>query len=431
MKIKLTAIIAIVVLMLTSMISVNALTGVDMDTLEVKLNGETISNGAKIAVMKGEDITAKVCFTPDQDVNSYFEFAIVGGKYRDLDMRADTGAKVKFFKDVKDCAQATFKINTKVEMGNYTLRVFSFDRNSDSKTSVADYNIFVVGKQDELVFEKVSMSNSVMAGKQINPKVFVRNNGREDVARADITAELRTLSGTVVAKSNIVSVEDLDVNAMNKPSEEMQIEVPATLAPGVYEVAFVAQFNDDYATSEATRTITVEKCLGQCAGKVTSQAETVITAEARAKEVGASGSAVYSVSIKNEGSRAVAYTVKVDGADFAIAEVQPTNFFTVEAGKAKDINVVITPKAGAAKGDHEFGVTVVGEDEVVADLSLVATVVDGSSVAPSWANIKNGLQIGFVVLFVLLVILALIVVLNRFKGKDSEEDEDMKGQTYY
>lgn len=432
MKARITAIVAMVLLLFALVVSVSAFEGIDMDKLEVKLNGDKVENGTMLAIMKGEDVNARVCFVPTKDIEAYFELALVGGQYRQLDVRADTGSKVKYFKDVKDCAYATFKINDKVEMGNYTLRVFSFDRNSASSESVIDYKIFVVGKNNELVFEKVSMASRVMAGRTIDPIVFVRNNGRSDEERVDISAELRDMTGKVVAESEIVSIENLDMNEGDKPSQPMHIEVPDTTEAGVYEVAFVAEYDNGFSTETYSKTISVEKCIGQCAGKVITTPDSDITAETTKKEVMRGAKAVYPLSIKNEGSRALAYTIRVDDIeDFAVAEVQPTNFFSVEAGKAKDVNVVLTPKAGAKLGDHEFGVTVLANGEVVDDFSFVATVADSDN-ATGWASLKNGLGIGFIVLLVLLIILALIVILNKFKGdKDSEDDEDLKGQTYY
>lgn len=432
MKNTLTAIIAIVVLLLASAVSVSALSGLDMNSIEVKLNGDKIEDGAKLAIMKGEPIEAKVCFVPTQDIDAYFEFALVGGNYRQLDVRADTGAKVHYFAGVKDCAEATFDINAKVEMGNYTLRVFSFDRYSPSSQSVADFDIYIVGKNNEIVFEKVSMAQSVMAGKDLRPKVFIRNNGRTDEKRVDVFAKLVSLDGTVIATSNIVSVEDLEINTMNKPSEEMSLEVPATVAPGVYEVQFVAEYDNDFSTDVYTQNVRVEKCLGQCAGRLVSTPDTEVVVEKVNKEVARGASAIYSLSVANEGSRANAYTVRVDGADdFATVEVKPTNFFSIKAGEVKDVNIVVTPRANAVVGDHEVSVTILAGDNVVKELSLSTSVVEGNTGA-SWNLLKNGLGIGFIVLLALLVVLVLIVILNKFKGdKESDDEEDLKGQTYY
>jgi hypothetical protein len=432
MKAKLTTFVAMVLLLFASVVSVSAFEGIDMSTLEVKINGDNIDDGATLAILKGEELNARVCFVPTKDITAYFELALVGGNYRQLDVRADTGAKVEYFAGVKYCAYATFKINEKVEMGNYTLRVFSFDRNSASNSSVKDYQIYIVGQNNELVFEKVSMAQRVMAGRAISPILFIRNNGREDEERIDIKAELRSMEGRLISESSIVTMEDLEMNKGDKPSQQMILEIPETTEPGVYEVVFIAEYDRGFSTQTFSKTVIVEKCLGQCAGKIVSTPDSDITVAESSKEVARSGKAVYQLSVKNEGSRAIAYTVRVDNIeDFAIAEVQPTNFFSIEAGKAKDINVVLTPKAGAKAGDHEFGVTVLANGDVVDEYSMVLDIEEDAGTA-SWASLKNGLGIGFIVLLVLFVILAIIVILNKFKGdKDGDDDEDLKGQTYY
>jgi len=432
---KVLTIASLFVMLFASVFSVSALSGLDMNSIEVELSGRQLDQNAAnlIAFQKGDNLPVEVCFIPTEDKNLYFEFAIVGGDYRDLDVRADTGKKVFYKAGVYDCAQAEFSIKDKVEIGNYTLRVFSFDKTSASAQSVADYDVYVTGKQDEIVFEKISIPNKVMAGRSVHPIVFVRNNGREDEDRVDITAELVSLSGDLVAKSNIVSVEDLEVNEGNKPSDEMLIEVPAGTVAGTYEVRFVAEYDRDYSVDTYTTSIVVEECLGECLGKTISKPDTEITPAGTVREVGADGSADYKLSVKNEGSRAVTYTIEVNGLeDLAVAQVSPSNFFTLEATKAKDLDLTVTPLAGLEAGNYEFDVEIKANSVTVDKATFVLTVLEDTGVkSTSWTSIKNGLQIGFIVLLVLLIILALIVTLNRVKGNDGEDDDELKGQTYY
>ena len=65
-------------------------------------------------------------------------------------------------------------------------------------------------------------------------------------------------------------------------------------------------------------------------------------------------------------------------------------------------------------------------EETLKEVSLRANVVDNTG---SWDSIKKGLEIGFVVLVILFVIIALIIGFSRLKNKDDEEDEEDK--TYY
>src|SRR3989344_3619473 len=194
MKAKLFGVIA-AVLLLASVISASALDGLDMDSIEVSLNGKDLSEErtTTFAMKKGDVLPVEVCFVPTKDVNLYFEVALVGGPYRELDTRETTGKKVNYVAGVKDCAETQITISEKVDIGNYTLRIFSFDKTSASKESVVDYKIYVTSEQDELVFEKISMPASIMAGRSLSPKVFIRNNGRQDEERVDVSAELRSL----------------------------------------------------------------------------------------------------------------------------------------------------------------------------------------------------------------------------------------------
>ena len=47
----------------------------------------------------------------------------------------------------------------------------------------------------------------------------------------------------------------------------------------------------------------------------------------------------------------------------------------------------------------------------------------------SWDRVKNALELGFVVLVVVLIVLAIIVGFTLLRKKD--EPDDLSGQTYY
>jgi len=128
--------VAVVTIVLSSL-SVSSIDGLDMNNLELTLSGRELSQTGNnlVAIKKNTQVPVEICFVPTQDVTLYFEFAIVGGKYRDLDVRADTGKKIFYKAGVYDCAQTEFKKNKKVDIGNYTLRVFSFDKESSSAAS--------------------------------------------------------------------------------------------------------------------------------------------------------------------------------------------------------------------------------------------------------------------------------------------------------
>jgi hypothetical protein len=59
-----------------------------------------------------------------------------------------------------------------------------------------------------------------------------------------------------------------------------------------------------------------------------------------------------------------------------------------------------------------------------------AATEEVSEEASSWDSVKKGLEVGLIVLVILLVILGLIIVVNKLRSQDDDE-EDEKSKTYY
>ena len=78
-----------------------------------------------------------------------------------------------------------------------------------------------------------------------------------------------------------------------------------------------------------------------------------------------------------------------------------------------------------------FSVTVSTADKVLRQVPLTASVVGDASSGPvlSLDRVKRALEIGFFVLVVILVVLAIIVGITLLRRK--EEPDEISGQTYY
>ena len=80
-------------------------------------------------------------------------------------------------------------------------------------------------------------------------------------------------------------------------------------------------------------------------------------------------------------------------------------------------------------GSRIFTITVSGADRVLKQLPMTASVVEDGSFNFGLGNVRRALEIGFIVLVVVLVVLAIIVGFSLIR-KGSEPDE-ISGQTYY
>jgi len=105
------------------------------------------------------------------------------------------------------------------------------------------------------------------------------------------------------------------------------------------------------------------------------------------------------------------------------------NFFydpstlTVEADSSREAFVFVSAKEDADSGNKLFSVRVKEGNTVVKEVQLQANV-DGQEVATT-SSFRSGLEVGFIVLLVVLVILGIILAVNKLRGKEEPE------QTYY
>ena len=117
-----------------------------------------------------------------------------------------------------------------------------------------------------------------------------------------------------------------------------------------------------------------------------------------------------------------------DRPDFTVQRKQRAS-----AGETGEIIVKVTPNAGVA-GTQSFTAKIKANGEVMKEINLNANVAVASG--SDLGNVKRGLEIGFAILAILLVILGLIIASNKLKGSDDDEEplaegEQSAGQTYY
>ena len=123
--------------------------------------------------------------------------------------------------------------------------------------------------------------------------------------------------------------------------------------------------------------------------------------------------------------------------DWGSARVDPATM-TVQPGMTSEAFVFVTAKDDASLGKHLLSVTVKEGSMILKTLSLEADVkgqapaITGAGTA-QWDQVRKGLEIGFAVLLIILVILGIIIAIGKLRKGNGQEEEpgQDEGQSYY
>ena len=112
---------------------------------------------------------------------------------------------------------------------------------------------------------------------------------------------------------------------------------------------------------------------------------------------------------------------------WATSRVDP-NLVTVQAGSTAEVFVYVSANDGAELGAKTFSLRVLEDGAVVKEATLTANVVKK---VDTLSSVKTGLEVGFIVLLIILVILGLVIAVSKMKGGDDIEEPTPGGETYY
>ena len=87
--------------------------------------------------------------------------------------------------------------------------------------------------------------------------------------------------------------------------------------------------------------------------------------------------------------------------------------------------VYVSP-SGEALGERAFTVNVKEGNTILEQINFETSIVESKS---EWDNVLTGLEIGFIVLLIILVILGIILAATKMGKK--EEAEEPLGESYY
>ena len=309
--------------------------------------------------------------------------------------------------------------DTRGSSKSYTLHVEAFDGNNEARKS---YSLRVDEKRHDLRLVDVIFrpGTVVNAGDMLFTTIRVENMG--DNKEEDIQVKLSIPELGFIARDYIDELvpEDNDNDEETSGDVELFGRIPKDAESGNYEAKVELIFSRGHEVVSEEFTLVVD-------GKEAASTESLISIDATRKDVKVGETASYKVMIANFGNEAVRYSAEVLGVgSWGSASVDP-GFVAVNAGDTGELLVKVTP---SVVGEQSLTVKVKSNGQVVKEVNLQA------SVAKSSGDLRKGLEIGFAVLAILLVILGLIIAFTKLRSENGGdepglEEEKEAGQTYY
>lgn len=391
----------------------------------IKINGDKFESGDRLNIVKGDNLDIRVKMnssTNESDVE--LQADIIGYEYNDIDRISDSTHL--FDIEVGDTVYKNLEVRIpeNAEKDEYDLRLRVASRTGPSEEYT--FPIKLEGARHSIKIKDVLFSpeNEVISGRAMLATVRLENLGEYDEDSVKVRVNIPSLG--ISDSDYIDEIEEGE----KVTSEELYLRIPSCTEGGIYNVEIEVTYDEGYETVTEDSTIRIatdESCYDE-PEKENKSEKTVISVGATDMEVVAGeGGAVYPITISNSGSRSRVYNVAVDGiSEWGTVKVTPGNSVVLAAGETRALYVYLNADEEATAGEKMFSVEISSDSQVLKQIPLKAQVVAGEESATNWEKIKDGLEVGLIVLVVLLVLLGLIVGFNKLRGDKNDED-----QTYY
>ncbi len=416
--------------------AVFAITGVSAQIVtidEVEYDDDALSPSSTSAIAnyeKNQEVEVKVHFTGDSSIVDveHVEVEVELTGYED-----DSVRDFEYVDEVKAgetyVERLSLSLPWDMDQDYYTLRVYICPRSGECVTET--YELDVEAEEHAFVIKDVDFSPglTVEAGRALLTTVRVENIGDEtDDEGVKVKVSIPELG---LSASDYLDEVDSDDSIS---SEELYIRIPSDASAGTYSVDVTVTYDDgdETETEEYTLTVTAEDEAEETTEETAVESKTVITVGPESQDMTAGqGGAVYPITLTNSAGDAKTYVISVSGYDsWGSVRLDPSNVVVLGEGETQTVYLFASANE-AASGSYTFAVTVSAGSETLQQMLLTANVEPAvaEETSTSYDSVKKGLEVGLIVLVILLVILGLVIVVNKLRNSDDEDDE--KSKTYY
>lgn len=400
-----------------------------------------------ISAERGSTLEVKVelsTINPHDDVKvstwiGGYEFGDVSDKTAPFDMEKDVRYVKTLHIDIPE--------DIDVENGDkFTLHVEASGKDVDQTGQAIEFTLKIDKIRHKLNIMDVIFypSNTVEPGRALRSVVRVENLGqqKEDdvlvrVSIPDLGISTRTYIDELVSKED----NSNDNEETSASSRDLVLTIPQDAKPGEYDVEVNVEYSRGHETATKRSTILVQNVGSVTPSVVTPTGgeapQAIISIDTTTQDVAQGSEALYKVMVANLGKDRVLYTVAVEGEGaWGTSRVSPS-FISVDSNQAGEAFVYVKANENAPIGQQSFRVNVLSNGKTVKTLDLKANVVAKATEFSNLGLLKNGLEISFVILVVILIILGLVIAFRRVgssesrRGTERISDNLGESQTYY
>jgi len=395
---------------------------ISIDSIEVesKVVAENENNFVIIGDGKN-DIDLRVRLTALESIEDAHIDAVLA--FENGDVVADATATFDIAEGENVVKKLELPLIGRFEQNQFKLKLKVVDAEGDSEEKV--YGLKISQKKFPFVISSIALSpeNSVEAGKNLIAKLSFKNSGV--VPLNGISAKV---SIPELGISSARFIDQIKNSGLAEVREDFMLKIQDNAPTGTYTVRaeIVSQFGGESEVKEIP--IFVLGASEQARQVVNDKL--VINVPTLRQDIKNDGSEViYPIIFTNEGKDANAYTLLLDGANWANLRLSGPNTFVLNPRESETISIFASSK-GSAAGEQIFLVAVQSNGKVLKQLALKGNVVAVKGLLA--AKLKNLLEITLIVLVVLLVAVGLFFGVRRLvQGSESASEELEETQTYY
>lgn len=412
------SIISILVLLI-GLVALNTAAAYTVQELDV--NGVEASADTIVYAERGDSIDIRIellgASIDEDDVR--VKTWIGGYEYGDVEDKTsifDIKANAVHVKELR------LEVPEDIEEDDYTLHVEAYDDNGNSIVASYVYTLRIEGQRHDLgvIDVVIRPSGSVQAGRALFVSARVENLGqkKEEDIRVRVSIPELGVSGITYIDELTENEIDNEDEEDSASSDEVYLLIPTDAKTGDYEVKVEVEYNRGHDVISKTKVVHVE------GSEETAQG--IVSVDSSSKTVKAGEEVAYRIMIANLGKTKAVYSAEVSGEEsWASARVDP-GFVTVNADESAEILVYVKANENADDGQRMFTIKVKSGDAVVKDVNVSADVEESGSI-----GLRRGLQIGFAILVIILIVLGLIVAFRKSSEEPLEPSETGSEKSYY
>jgi len=368
----------------------------DISIDSVELENDVVAENENNFVIIGEGkkkVDLRVRLTALENIKDAHVDAVLA--FENGDVVADATTTFDIGKNENTARTLELPLIGRFEQNSFKLKVKVVDAEGDSEEKV--YGLKISQKKFPFVISSIALSpeDNVEAGKNLIAKLSFKNSGV--VPLDGISAKVSIQELGVSSAKFIDQIKNSGNLAEIK--EDFILKIPDTAPAGTYTVR--AEITSQFGGESEVREIPVSIAGQSGQANQVANDRLVINVPTVKQDILNDGSeSVYPIILTNQGKDANAYTLLLDGANWASLRLSDSSAFVINPKESKTINIFASSKGDAA-GEQIFLVTVQSNEKVLKQLPLKGNVVPAKgTLADSLKNLLWMLLIGFVVLLV-------------------------------